>query len=295
MDYTEENFFGNKQNSAKEPEEKLNEKVDVGNTVFSTFMKTFAVLFGLLFYFLGVSVCVIPEKAIKFYEVFNADKTIIVCYEKIYQKSGELADLYNVVQKSIEAKRYEKTAKYIKKLQNSDGYDEFCSMVNSASVSATENKYIAYVADLDGYLVSQNILALYNLGKKQSAKDVAVKDIVYSENIYSFGISTYIECLMNDKSYSLEERKQMLIEFYEEVVDENQTMKSISSYIDDKRDLVDLSQAVGNDKVDKILRVYTSLKIENTRLLYYEAKEMNTDAVRLEIEELQERYAQLIG
>ncbi|MBQ3158367.1 MAG: hypothetical protein IJB98_01595, partial [Clostridia bacterium] len=114
---------------------------------------------------------------------------------------------------------------------------------------------------------------------------------------YSFGVSTFVECMMSDKSYSEEERKQLLIEFYEDVIDENQTQKSISSYIGDKKDVVSLDNAVGNNNVDKILRVYTSLKIENVMLLYYEAKsnEAEANAVREQIEELQEIYADLIN
>lgn len=299
MDYTDEEFFGNKHNEEIEQEEKnaQEEKVDVGSTVFSTFLKTFSILFCSFFYALAVMVCVMPKSAIKFYEFFDAKNAQIVCYEKIYKQTGDLADLYNLVQKSIEAKNHEKTAKYIKELQNKNGYNDFCVEVNDASVRVTEKKYIAYVADLDGYLVSQNILALYTSGKKEKAKRETIKDLVYSQNIYSFGVSTFVECMMSDKSYSEEERKQLLIEFYEDVIDENQTQKSISSYIGDKKDVVSLDNAVGNNNVDKILRVYTSLKIENVMLLYYEAKsnEAEANAVREQIEELQEIYADLIN
>ena len=299
MNYTDEEFFGNKHNEELEQEQNSapEEKVDVGGTVFSTFLKTFAVLFVSVFYILAVMVCIMPKSAIKFYEFFDAKNAQIVCYEQIYKQSGDLADLYNLVQKSIEAKNHEKTAKYIKELQSKNGYNDFCIEVNNASIQVTENKYIAYVADLDSYLVSQNILALYTSGKKAKAKDKTVEDLIYNQNKFSFGVSTYVECIMSDKSYTEDERKQKLIEFYEEVRSENQIQKSIKAYIDDKRDLVDLSHAVGNNKVDKILRVYTSLKIENVRLLYYEAKSNDSEAsvVRSQIEELQETYANLIN
>ena len=294
MDYTEEEL--SKECEGVQKKELQEENVEVGNTVFSTFMKTFGFLICAVFYVLAIAVCIMPKTSSKFYELFDSKNAVVVCYEKIYEKSGQNADLYNLILKSIDAKNHKLTAKYIKELREKDNYIEFCDEVNSASVSATENKYIAYVADLDGYLVSQRIVALYSKGSKKTAENEAINDIVYNENIYSFGISAYVDCLMNDENFTEQEKNQKLIDFYEKVIDVNDSQKEISTYIEEKRTEVDLSNAVGNDKVDKILRVYTSLKIDNIKLLYYEAtaNETEANAMRLQIEELQDIYADLI-
>lgn len=295
MNYTEEEFFGNKQNADLEQEEQKQEpKVDIGGTVFVTFLKTIAVLVCSIFYFLAVAVCLMPRTTIKVYEFFGAKQAIIACYERIYSQSGDLADLYNLVQKSIEAKNHKKTTKYIKELQSKSGYSDFCFEVNAATIKVAENKYIAYVGDLDSYLVSQNILALYVDGKKEDAKQVAIDDIVNNENVYSFGISTYVECLLSDEDMTEEQRKEAFMTFYNFVV-EGEVTKAVSSYIDDKRVVAD-EQNAAND-VDAILRVYTCLKIDNVLLKYYECAEdeSNANAMRLQIEELQERYNELIG
>ena len=297
MNYTEEEFFGNKQNEDLEQEEKQEPKVDVGGTVLVTFVKTIAVLLCSVFYFLATAVCIAPKTSIKIYEFFGANQAVIACYERIYLKSGNLADLYNLVQKSIEAKNHNKTSKYIKELQSKSGYQDFCSEVNKAIIKVSESKYIAYVGDLDSYLVSQNIYALYTSGKKEEAKQIAINDIVNSENVYSFGLSTYVECLLSDSSLELEHRQALFENLFESTIQTESGNKFMEDCINEKRSLADEVNAQVGNTVDAILRVYTCLKIDNLILKYYECveEESNANAMRLQIEELQERYNELIN
>ena len=132
MNFTEEDFYGNKQGKVLEDGEveyNLNGDEPVENlsasklaeAVVSTFLKTLLVLIGSIFYFISVMVCLAPKSAIKVFDFAKMDKAALYCYEVIYEKEQTLASLYNLVQKSIENKDYKKTNKYIDELQGKNG------------------------------------------------------------------------------------------------------------------------------------------------------------------------------
>lgn len=298
MNYSDEEFFGNQQNTVdsqgdvkpieepKQPKKELN----VFRTVALTSLKTILVVFGALLYFMAVCHIVSPLTAAKIYKVMGANNAVVICYENVYEKTGNLSDLYNLVQRTIEAGDSDKTNKYIEILQNDSNYGDFCKRVNDSTIKVAEKKYIAYVGDLDSYLVSQNIIALYQKGQKDKAKDLALEDLT-SENIYSFGFSAYVDCLMNDQYYTLEERSEKFVSLLEITYKKQYMM----NYINDRLELVN------NYKFEpvlssRILKVYTALKIQNVRLNYFVQKgeENNADKVRIEIEKLQEDYDALI-
>lgn len=264
--------------------------------IFLTFLKTFIILVGSAFYILAVSLCLSPNFAISVYEFLGATKASLSCYERIYAESGELADLYNLSIKCVEAKDYKKASTYIETLRGAEGYEDFCREVNRATIETTSLKYIAYVADLDSYLVSQNILSLYESGEKQKSKELAVLDLA-SENVYSFGISTYAMCLMSDSSLSSEEKSEALKNLAEQSVTFDAETKTVLEWINERLALANPEHGEEGNNIDKILRTYTCLKIENLNLIIYE--NANEDALaseaRAKIEELQKQYNMLIS
>ena len=264
--------------------------------IFLTFLKTLIILVGSAFYILAVSLCLSPNFAISVYEFLGATKASLSCYERIYAESGELADLYNLSIKCVEAKDYKKASTYIETLRGAEGYEDFCREVNRATIETTSLKYVAYVADLDGYLVSQNILSLYESGEKQKSKELAVLDLA-SENVYSFGISTYAMCLMSDSSLSSEEKSEALKNLAEQSVTFDAETKTVLEWINERLALANPDSSEEGNNIDKILRTYTCLKIENLNLIIYE--NANEDALasetRAKIEELQNQYNMLIS
>lgn len=291
MRYTEEEFFGNKQNTQDEENIENNKNTKaISLTILTTFLKTALVLVCSVFYCFVMFCVLLPKSSAKLLESIGADETSLFCYERIYLKSKNLDDLYNLVQKSIECGQYKKTAKYINEMKNNGGYSEFCIEVNNAVICATEAKYIAYVGDLDSYLVAQEIIAEYNLGNKNKALTLALEDL-NNNNIYSFGLSAYIETLDSDANVSDGTIKSTLVEIY------NKTLgtKKVFEKVEERRNMVVHSS--DDDKTVKILKTYTALKIENIKQKFYKALE---DDVRLsetliEIEELQEQYNELVG
>ena len=298
MNYSDEEFYGNQQNTVdsqgeikpiEEPKQPKKE-FSVFKTVALTSLKTLLVVFGAIFYFMAVCHILSPLTAAKVYQVFGANNAVVICYENVYEKTGNLSDLYNLVQRTIEAGDSVKTNKYIEILQKDNNYGDFCKKVNDSTIKVSEKKYIAYVGDLDSYLVSQNIIALYQKGEKEKAKNLALKDLT-SENIYSFGFSAYADCLASDTDYTIEQRGQMFVDLLETTYNQQYMM----NYISQRLALVNnykFEQVLSN----KILKVYTALKIQNVRLNYFVQKgeETNADNVRIAIEKLQEDYDALI-
>ena len=297
MQYSDEEFYGNVQNTIdeqgqvkpiKEPEQEV--KVNMTKTVISTFLTTLLVVISVITYFLAVCIAIYPQTAVKVYEVIGAKDAIVVCYEKMYHKSNSLSDLYNLVQRTIEADDYDKTNKYIVDLQGKSEYQEFCKKVNDSTMQVSEKKYFAYIGDLDSYLISQNILALYEDGKKDEAKTLALNDLK-NANIYSFGLSTYADCLASDTSLTINQRSEKL----KNLINAQFESKGVLNYIEERLALVDNFQNVPT--AENILKVYTALKINNVKLNFYtqNGEESNADSVRLEIEELRDIYESLIS
>ncbi len=303
MRFTEEEFYGNTQNTVLEGGEIVPTNVNVVESkkekqsannlafdIFSTFGKTLAILVGVLFYVMSITICLAPRTAIRVLDFVGAEKVSLVCYERIYEKEKTLASLYNLVQKSIQNKNHKKTAKYIEELQGKSDYVNFCIKVNSATLKATEKEYVAFVGDLDSYLVSQNIIAEYKSNKKGEAKTIALLDLTNS-NVYSFGFSSYIECLEDDNQLTQQEINALLLE----LVNQNLENKTILDLIKQRRQIVDVSLSDGTTN-DKILRVYTSLKIEKVLYKIYliQGEEELKAQVTQNIQDLQNEYNNLI-
>ena len=297
MKYTEEEFFGNTQNIVSENGELVpisNEQTDnnlkFGKLVFTTFLKTFICVFGAMFYFFAIVVGLAPSFAIKMFDYIGAEKASLACYEQIYKKEQTLSSLYNLVQKSIENKDHKKSSKYIKELQGKNDYVDFCLKVNKAVIDSLDKAYIAYLADLDGYLVNQNIIAEYETNNKAAALNYAILDLE-NTNVYSFGILSYIECLENDKTLLQEQVNQKIIELVNTEVNGSKVIDKINH----RRTLADVINA-GTNQEEKIMLLYTSLKIERTLYKVYDVlgEEELKENARQNIISLQTEYNELI-
>jgi len=302
MNYTEEEYYGNKQKTVLESgevqdiatiKENKQQEVNLPLTILTTCIKTLVSLFGILFYIIVVMVVLIPTSAIKVFDFTNFNKASLYCYERIYEKKQTLASLYNLVQKSIENKDYKRTSKYIKEFQNNSDYSNFCIKVNAMVISSSEKEYIAFVGDLDGYLVSQNILALYNKKEQDKAWNEAKNDL-FNSNIYSFGLATYVDCLVNDKALSNQEKKDVLAVLKTKEVTIGTQTGLLLDFVNSRLNSLKLSDSLTVE--DKILRVYTSLKINNVLVKIYEASNdtLLKNSAQDEIVKLQNTYNELI-
>lgn len=277
------------ENIAVEPNMKL------GKTILFTFLKSVGLLLAMVFWFISVCVCLAPKTAIKIFDTFNASKASTVCYERIYKYDNKNTSLYNLINSALASKSYKTASKYIPVLQKKTDYVEFVKKVDSVSIAQSiENngyKYVAYVGDLDGFLCGQYVTALYNTNKKDAAKEETLKGLVSVDNLYSFPLSNYVDALIQDKKIAdLEKTLADLL------VATASTQQTVQDLVDVRLELLDESHAV-DDKIDHILRVYTSMKIYNTMLKIrtITGDESGADLCETKIATLRERYNTLIS
>ena len=228
------------------------QNISVTKTIAITFTKTAILLVSAFFFFMAVCVCLSPRTAISIYEFLGAEKGVVGGYEQIYKQSGKNIDLYNLIQKSATAGTYKTTSKYITILQKKDNYKDFVAAVDKAVRSASSKKYVAYVGDLDGYLTSQKVLAEYKRGNKTNAKKLALADL-NNDNIYSFALSTYVDCVLNDSKLLNTKRVEIVSGLLSD---------EVKLLLDGREESLDYKKGDLNE-IDKILMVYTLLKIEN--------------------------------
>lgn len=255
----------------------------LGKTILFTFLKSVGILVGLLFWFLAVVTALSPRLAINFYDTFGVDEASMRCYEQIYAKSNKNVDLYNLIERAVRAREYKTASKYIAELKQKDDYNQFVEKVNSASIKSSELKYVAYVGDLDSYLSSQLVSSLYRSKNKDEALNSAIADLS-NPNKYSFALATYIDEVLKDKALTKEEKSQKIA-----LLDVN------SAQIETRLNAVNPDGATG--KIEQILLVYASLKIEGARLNIATAlgDETLAESCQTRIADLRTKYEQLIN
>lgn len=251
-------------------------------------VKTLIILVCSCFYLLSIAVVLFPAKVAKVYNLLGAKDAELSCYERVYKSTNNIADLYNLTTVSISAEKHEKSITYIKKLVNDVNYEQFCNKLNIATIKVTDKKYIAYVGDVDSYLRSQLVLALYLNNEAQEARNQAMFDLKINTNSYSFSLATYVEEVLVDNSLSDAQKANIFNTLL--------TQENIESLIETKLLSNDYEQE-GIDAVTKILRVYTLLKIESTMYnIYQTTKQEDKAASTLEkVKTLKNLYQSIIA
>ena len=249
-------------------------------TILKYFLVTLFACVVAVFYFFAVSICIAPKNMISTCQKMGWKGGELLCYERIYDKSEKIEDLYNLTVASINAKNNKKTISCISELQKQDNYDAFCEKLDLSAKRTVKIEYVAYVGNLDSYLENQKVLALYNSGKKAKAKNEAFKNLK-SQNKYSFSLDAYVSCLGDNKT----KLSALSQEEFEN--------KTIMEFIDDRISLLDYSSL---SNVEQVMSVYTLLKINKIKYALFNAQEKTgqANAVQEEIFRLQTEYASLI-
>ena len=109
--------------------------------VFKTIAKTIIIL-AIIVVFSSLGFYVInPRFSANVCAQLGWNKAEISCYELLYARNKDNADLYNLIVKLGNVKEYEKQNEYIDKLQDSEDYATFCeNMDKSVMDSFNQNK-----------------------------------------------------------------------------------------------------------------------------------------------------------
>lgn len=264
-------------------------------TALITFAKSLVLMVAVLFFVFSFCYVLFPKSIASVYEALGYNKGVVTAYERIYNKSKKNSDLYNLIQKSISANTYQVSSKYIEVLLQTEDYEDFVNKTNEALIKEADVKYIAYVGDLDGYLTSELVIAKYMQGDKEDAKKLAIDDLVNGNlpggNIYSFALSAYLNCLINDSTISSSGLKSEVREILSTKVYDIK----VEDLLEDRELVADYTKS--SDLVDKILRVYTCLKIEKFKFQVYTIlldEELSSNA-KEQVKVLQDAYDIMIN
>jgi len=270
-------------NAEKNVQLQKTEQNNIYFTIIKSFLITLLTVCVVIFNFFAVGICLFPKKTASLCEKLNFKGGVALCYEKIYDNTGKISDLYNLTTANITANRNKDVIKNIEKLQNDKNYNEFCDRVDTAAKNKTSISYIAYVGSVDSYLESNKIIALFNLNKKAEAKKQAISDLSRG-NKYSFALETYVSEMIDAN------KEEELKGLFEEQING----KTVLYLIDDQIATLDYT---GLGKIDQVMCVYTLLKIQKTKYNIYSI-EKNTEKMQeteTKITKLQSIYSNLIS
>lgn len=223
--------------------------------IVKTALKTILLVVGFVCLVFASLFTFMPEKLSGVYGNLGMKNAQIAAMQRVYEKSDENGDLYNLVQLCLSNKNYDQAKKYILKLRARKNYSQFVEAVDSTSIEKATKDEVAYVVSLDMYLAGQLLMCEYKLGNKDLAKEMAMNDLSSIDNKFSFLFSVYYDEVMTDLDMSIGSAKNILMEIYR--------TEGVKVKLKDKFDAADYT--LESDQRLKIACVYTQINILKTR------------------------------
>lgn len=264
-------------------EEKMQKQNENGYffTILKTSLLTVFVCVVAIFYFFAISFCLFPKFMVKTCSKMNWTGGEVLAYQRIYERSDEIEDLYNLTMACINLEKNDLAVKNIDKLQEHEDYAEFCEKLDLSAMQSSEKKYLAFVANLDSYLMSQKVRALFSNGKETKAESASFDDLK-NTNKFSFALETFVSCIASDKQ-KLSNLAQKTFE-----------NKSVFEWIEQRLSVLEYDELVTEQK---ILSIYTLLKINKTKFVLCDSVGdfENKNIAQTEIQRLQSEYDILVN
>lgn len=223
--------------------------------IVKTALKTILLVVGFVCLVFASLFTFMPEELSGVYGNLGMKNAQIAAMQRVYEKSDENGDLYNLVQLCLSNKNYDQAKKYILKLRARKNYSQFVEAVDSTSIEKATKDEVAYVVSLDVYLAGQLLMCEYKLGNKDLAKEMAMNDLSSIDNKFSFLFSVYYDEVMTDLDMSIGSAKNILMEIYR--------TEGVKVKLKDKFDAADYT--LESDQRLKIACVYTQINILKTR------------------------------
>lgn len=170
-----------------------------------SFLKIIGIVVCAFFFVTTTLFSLFPSLGTEYYNILGLTKAEELCYERQYQKTDNIADLYNLVVFEQD-KNNLKQLQYINELMNKKGYTDFCEKLNDSALGkTTEKSLIAYVGDVHAYLVNQKVKCLYEL-------NISAETFIYSclktDNLTEQSFASFVELVRKDNSLSKTEKTQ---------------------------------------------------------------------------------------
>ena len=168
-----------------------------------SFLKIFGVIVCAYIFVLTVVFSLFPGATANYFKFFGATKAEELCYERQYQKTNDIADLYNLILFEQDRNNL-KQLQFINELRSKKEYEDFCKKLNDSALSdTTEKSLVAYVGDVNAYLVNQKVKCLYKLNL---GCEVFIYTELKSGKLTEQSFASYAELVYTDKSLTKEQK-----------------------------------------------------------------------------------------
>ena len=258
--------------------ELANEKVLLKSAwlgAFKTFGKIMLALVFAFCYAVGLLFLMAPETDAKLFNFLGLKKAEETCYVRIYQQSGKLSDLYNLI--VFESKQGEtaKELQYVNMMLASDDYDKFMVSFNNSSISNLMNekgeledkKLVPLVCNINSYFLNQKVGAMVELGFEKTSIAKFVCTNLEDENLFEYSITVYLNAIAGDKSISSTKKQEVVTALLET----KNNSKTVAELLAERVNELNLLIGTQIPEVTEILAKHT---LVNLRLAEYRIAEI---------------------
>ncbi|MBQ8452032.1 MAG: hypothetical protein IJ538_04600 [Clostridia bacterium] len=190
-----------------------NEDVSVKRAVLSGlkgFCKICFVVIAVWFFAVASLTVLFPRASAKLYNFFGLKKAEENSLNRIYEKSQNLSDLYNLVIFESSSSNFEQELKYLNILISAENFDDFANKLDSSSITSTTNKsLIPYIANVKSYLANQKLNCLIKLNESKENALTFVYSSLAGEYLNEYTFTTFVEWLKSSNLTSAEKGSEI--------------------------------------------------------------------------------------
>lgn len=224
-----------------------------------------------------------PKTSLKINEEFGFVKVQEYNYQLIYDRSGKITDLYNLVLFEEKQKNTAKELVYIDKMLARTDYSAFCKSMDKASLESVKNKnLIPYSSNINGYLLSRKVICLY--AKKTESFDGYLYEQTKNGDICEYSFSTYVDLVFADESLTTEQKKEKFDSLMLISKADGESMVSLETLVENRVNALNNRLSVETDDNQKIILNYTLMRIYASR--YYVYSTQGNETLKQENSEL---------
>lgn len=209
-----------------------------------------------------------PKTSLKINEEFGFVKVQEYNYQLIYNRSGKITDLYNLVLFEEKQKNTAKELIYIDKMLERKDYAEFCNAMDKASLENVKDKnMIPYSSNVNGYLFSRKVICLYDKGNESFDSYIYKQTKTGDVNEYSF--STYVDLVFSDENLTNDQKKVKFDSLLQLSEVDGESMVNLETLISNRVNALNEKIAGESDNNQKIISNYTLMRIYASRYYVY--------------------------
>lgn len=170
------------------------------NVVIKTSVITVAIILLLLSFSYSVLSLFFPSTVARMASDLNLDALALHYYEKNYQNTNDINDLYHLINTAQSSKNYEMVVKYYEILEDDSQYYDFIDFINEQNYNSQLNKILlSTLINEDNYMKNIYTTALVKLGQFSDAMSYSILNFDYENyNIENLGVYTFSNILTVD-------------------------------------------------------------------------------------------------